>query len=104
MYILAGNTIPPGNVVRHFICNDDRCIRPDHLLHGTQKDNIQDMHNAKRGKRYGIEILVCPNGHDLSLPQQVRVRKRAGRPDGRVCRKCEWERDTAARLVKRDAA
>lgn len=29
-------------VVRH-VCDNPRCINPEHLVSGTQKDNVQDM-------------------------------------------------------------
>lgn len=37
------NTLLPsyGEVVRHK-CHNRRCINPDHLAHGTQRDNIDD--------------------------------------------------------------
>ena len=39
----AGNALLPttDEVVRH-LCHNRRCIRPDHLRHGTQRDNKDD--------------------------------------------------------------
>ena len=41
-YELAYGPIPPGMVVRHVVCHNPPCVRPDHLLHGTRLDNAQD--------------------------------------------------------------
>lgn len=46
--------IPPSIVSRH-ICDNKWCIRPDHIIPGTQAQNIQDCvergrNNSKRGE------------------------------------------------------
>lgn len=40
-YIAWNGPIPEGLVVRH-TCDNRRCINPEHLILGTQKQNIQD--------------------------------------------------------------
>jgi HNH endonuclease len=40
-------TIKPGNIIRH-TCDNPNCINPDHLLEGTQKDNMQDAVDRNR--------------------------------------------------------
>ena len=40
--------IPEGKVVRH-VCDNPRCVRPEHLELGTQSDNIKDAWD--RGRR-----------------------------------------------------
>lgn len=47
-YILHKGAVLQGQVVRHD-CDNRECVNPEHLLLGTQKDNIQDMH--QRGRR-----------------------------------------------------
>jgi hypothetical protein len=46
-YELSKGKIPDGMIVRH-TCHNPTCCRPDHLIVGTQKDNIQDMIDAGR--------------------------------------------------------
>lgn len=36
-----------GKVVRH-TCDNPRCVNPDHLLIGTQQDNMNDMYGRGR--------------------------------------------------------
>jgi hypothetical protein len=47
-YERAHGPIPKGQVVRH-TCHRPLCVNPEHLLVGTQKDNINDMMLAGRG-------------------------------------------------------
>lgn len=45
--------IPHGLVIRHQ-CDNPSCVNPNHLSIGTQKDNVQDMVQRKRGpNRFG---------------------------------------------------
>lgn len=53
-YEITHGVIPPGAVVRHQ-CDNPRCCRPDHLLLGTQQDNVDDA--VKRG-RWGNSKLT----------------------------------------------
>lgn len=41
--------IPDGMLILHS-CDNPRCINPDHLFLGTEKDNTQDMINKGRHK------------------------------------------------------
>jgi hypothetical protein len=53
--------IPDGaNVLHH--CDNPRCVRPDHLFLGTQKDNIKDRDKKGRqrspqGEQHGCSKL-----------------------------------------------
>lgn len=48
-YQAANGTIPEGMVVRH-TCDTPSCINPEHLVLGTQADNINDMYERKRDR------------------------------------------------------
>jgi hypothetical protein len=50
MYEHAYGPIPAGWVVMH-TCDNPRCVNPDHLRAGTQRDNVIDMHQKGRGGR-----------------------------------------------------
>ena len=41
-YTINKGDIPEGLVIRH-TCDNPACINPDHLILGTQKDNVKDM-------------------------------------------------------------
>lgn len=46
-YELHHGPIPEGKVVRH-TCDNPKCVNPDHLKVGTQRDNIMDAINRDR--------------------------------------------------------
>ena len=46
-YMLVQGEIPQGMQVLH-ICDNRRCVNPEHLFLGTQRDNMQDMHTKGR--------------------------------------------------------
>lgn len=43
----------PGRVVLHS-CDNPKCVRPEHLSQGTQKENMQDMARRGRGRKPGV--------------------------------------------------
>jgi len=40
-WLLAGNTIPEGHLIRHK-CRNRHCVNPEHLETGTREDNMAD--------------------------------------------------------------
>ena len=62
MVLHTGNKIPKGMVVMH-TCDNPPCVRVEHLVLGTQKDNVYDMSNKKRySGRYeplGLKTVTC---------------------------------------------
>lgn len=61
-YMLAtGQAVLPGIVIRHR-CSNAACCRPDHLVPGSQFDNVQDRVQARRsatGERNGRAKLTA---------------------------------------------
>lgn len=64
--------IPAGMVVRH-TCDDGLCVNPDHLVLGTQADNMRDMVERDRSAR------GTRNGHARLDEEQVRAIRADGR-------------------------
>ena len=46
-YTIHKGDIPEGQVVRH-TCDNPNCINPDHLILGTQRDNVNDIFDRER--------------------------------------------------------
>lgn len=74
--------IPDGMVVRH-ACDNPPCCRPDHLLIGTQHDNVRDMH--ERGRAGHGELRGA--AHPLARLTDAQVTEiRASRAQGALIR------------------
>lgn len=58
-YLLWKGPIPSGEVVRH-MCFNPACVNPDHLLTGTQKENIEDSVAAGRHQHGGSHWHATP--------------------------------------------
>lgn len=59
--------IPPGMFICH-LCDNGKCVRPDHLFIGTQKDNIQDAARKGRlalGSRHGQSKLSADDVREI---------------------------------------
>jgi hypothetical protein len=48
-YQLVYGEIKPGMLIRHS-CDNVRCVRPEHLLQGSHRDNTQDMLKRNRSR------------------------------------------------------
>ena len=55
-YTLTYGPIPPGKIVRHLVCNNPPCSRPDHLPLGTQWDNLHDYF-AEHGQWTAAKLI-----------------------------------------------
>lgn len=81
-YELAKGKIPPEMLVRHS-CDNPRCVNPDHLLLGTQQDNMTDKvqrGRQSRGERHGNAILSDEAVKEIRAAYGVAPGRRGRRP------------------------
>jgi hypothetical protein len=96
---LCGISVPDGKVVMH-TCDFPVCVNPDHLIIGTQKENIEDC--RKKGRRVGRlgyrqRRLVCIHGHRIEGDNVLIING-----DKQRCRECvnKSKRESWARAKK----
>lgn len=66
-YELHFGPIPAGKKVRHK-CDNPPCCRPDHLLIGTQADNVRDMIERGRDRK----AVGLDHGRSKLDPEKIR--------------------------------
>ena len=85
-WLLAGNTIPTGHVIRHK-CRSKNCLNPEHLETGTVAENNADMirdgtsrpgerhHSAKLTEAQVLEIRKRSTENQRRLAEEYGVSK-----------------------------
>lgn len=82
-YELINGRIPKGKIIMH-TCDNPSCVNPNHLVLGTQKQNMRDASNKNRlsfQKR-----THCPKGHEYKGDNLILVKTKSGK--GRQCAVC----------------
>lgn len=86
MYEIHKGVIKLGNVIRH-TCDNKWCINPEHLIEGTQADNMQDMvnrdrslqgsknHNSKLTEQQALEIINNNDDSQRKIARKYKVSK-----------------------------
>lgn len=98
---LTNGPIPAGMFVLHR-CDNRRCVRPDHLFLGTQRDNMRDRNQKQRGAlptgsahhwaKYGDETVA-----------QIRALAATGMTFAAISREVGVSRPHVSRLVRHSA-
>ena len=66
-YLIYKGDIPEGMLVRH-TCDNRPCVNPDHLVLGTQLDNMADCVERRRiatGERQGLSVMTEERVRDM---------------------------------------
>lgn len=65
-YELAYGKPAIGSVIRH-TCDNPKCVKPGHLIPGTQLQNIQDAVERGRTTNASAQVTHCPKGHEYTV-------------------------------------
>jgi len=88
--------VPDGLVLDHAVCQEPRCVRPDHLEPVTQGENVR---RGAGPTAVNAARTHCVHGHEFTLANTYLT------PDGRRrCRECWRLREVRRRQERRSRA
>lgn len=97
MWIISNGAVEGNQVICHR-CNNQKCVRPDHLYAGTQKDNVKD--SLKAGTHITLNLSnFCPQGHEYT-PENTYISTNRQGYTGRNCRECNRIKQRTYRRLK----
>lgn len=109
IWTIMKGEIEEGIVVRHK-CDNPPCCNPEHLVLGTDADNVEDR--MRRGRDHHSQLTECPQGHPYAGdnlyvdPRGFRHCRTCGREKNRdpeyIAKRREYQRQ--ARIRRRLAA
>lgn len=89
-----GTRVPIGMVVMH-TCDNPRCVNPDHLRIGTQRDNIIDSIQKGRYNTFGIQKL------NAEQVREIRALSKQGLRQKDIAVRFHIARNTVSGIVNR---
>lgn len=100
-YLFHKGEIPKGLYVLH-TCDNPKCVNPDHLFVGDDKDNVHDMWNKGRASAPPVRSGTDHWKAVLSASQVDRIRKAfgAGERITEIARRMGVSRHVASRAAK----
>jgi hypothetical protein len=85
-YLFHKGEIPDGQIVRH-TCNNPPCVNPEHLILGSNSDNMKDMFESDRHGWTNRERTHCRRGHEFSVVG-IKIQHRKNGKIDRSCKEC----------------
>jgi hypothetical protein len=101
-YELFKAPIADGNVIMH-TCDNPLCVNPDHLIQGTQLQNITDMHEKGRGRFPGPKIpLYGANNPACTITKRtvIAIRNESGISVRKIASKYDVSPSQVHRILK----
>lgn len=92
--------IPAGQIVRHR-CDNPRCVNPEHLELGTQKENIADCISRGRRIQRGSSRPGEKNPAALLTADQVRIIRSRSESYSKMATRFGVHKSTIAAIIAR---
>lgn len=102
-WIFAYGEIPDGLFVCHH-CDNRKCVRPEHLFLGTQKDNMSDA--ARKGRVKGPGLAGEAHGNSKLTDEtvrEIRTRHADGETQMEIAKSIGVRQATISRIILRQS-